>query len=242
MGSEICIVRKRWSVFQIFSGLGMLLGTLLALFLAWEAQLSLLLILTLALAGVLTVFALALVSRILTGEESLLNNCRLQIVLLGGWIALLWLLRQPVLPSLDLLVLGLGLSIAVGRIGCLAAGCCHGRPARWGVCYGQAHVDDGFEPYLAGVRLFPVQVLASLWAFFVTGVGVVLLLSDLPPGTALGWYVVAYGVGRFLQEFLRGDAGRRYLLGFSLRRGPWWARAGRDGCRSMVGSSEQPSD
>lgn len=215
MGSEICIMHKRWSVFQIVNGLGMLLGTLLALFLAWESQLSLLLVLALTLAGVLAVLALALVSKLLVGEEYLLNNYRLQIVLLLGWIALLWLLRQPVLSYLDLLASGLGLSIAVGRIGCLAAGCCHGRPARRGVCYGQVHVDDGFEAYLAGVRLFPVQALAALWMFFVTAVGVLLTLGGAPPGTALSWYAVAYGVGRFFQEFLRGDAGRLYLLEFS---------------------------
>jgi hypothetical protein len=34
---------------------------------------------------------------------------------------------------LDATAVGLGACLAVGRLGCAAAGCCHGRPAAWGV-------------------------------------------------------------------------------------------------------------
>ena len=48
---------------------------------------------------------------------------------------LLSLLDAPVLSYLDVTVLSLGLFLAWGRLGCLMAGCCHGRPQNWGVRY-----------------------------------------------------------------------------------------------------------
>jgi hypothetical protein len=128
---------------------------------------------------------------------------------------LVWVLGQPVLPYLDLTILGIGLFLVFGRIGCLMVGCCHGRPHRWGVCYRQEHADAGFPQYYVGVRLFPIQALESLFVFSVIALASWLVLTDHPPGEALAWYVVTYGVARFFFEFARGDTGRPELFGFS---------------------------
>jgi len=44
---------------------------------------------------------------------------------------------------------------------------------------------------------------------------VLLILNGSPAGSALAWYVVAYDLGRFFFEFMRGDPDRSYLWGFS---------------------------
>src|SRR2546423_11236515 len=128
---------------------------------------------------------------------------------------LLWLVRQPILRYLDATLLGVGIFLACGRIGCLMVGCCHGRPHSWGVCYRQEHAAAGFESCYVGVRLFPSQALESVWVFSIVLVGSLLVLSHHQPGTALAWYVITYDIGRFSFEFMRGDAERPYLWGFS---------------------------
>jgi hypothetical protein len=138
-----------------------------------------------------------------------------QLAALAVSAAFLALLGQPLLPTLDLVAVGSAAAVATGRVGCLAAGCCHGRPHGWGICYGQAHVAAGFPRYLAGVRLVPVQAIESLWVAAIVVVGSILALRNPPPGSVLAWYVVAYGLGRFAFEFLRGDAARPYWHGVS---------------------------
>lgn len=165
-------------------------------------------------AAVLTFLALTMVTKIIKGEESIIYYHH-EIAVLVVAAVLLRALRQPVLPYLDVTVLGVGLFLACGRVGCLMVGCCHGRPHAWGVCYRDEHADAGFPHYLVGIRLFPVQLLESLWVFAAVAVGCWFVLSGRPPGEALGWYVVAYGLERFCVEFLRGDAARPYLAGFS---------------------------
>ncbi|HEY6176598.1 MAG TPA: prolipoprotein diacylglyceryl transferase family protein, partial [Kofleriaceae bacterium] len=62
---------------------------------------------------------------------------------------------------LDVAVLGIGVFLVFGRLGCFHVACCHGRPARRGVVYGAAHVAVGFWPCWQGRPLFPVQLVES---------------------------------------------------------------------------------
>ncbi|HET9441902.1 MAG TPA: prolipoprotein diacylglyceryl transferase family protein, partial [Acidimicrobiales bacterium] len=113
---------------------------------------------------------------------------------------------RPVLAHLDLLAVALAVFLALGRRGCLAAGCCHGRPADRGVRYGPAHVSEGFPAHLVGVVLAPVQAVESAVALAVAAVGGAGVLAGWPAGAALGWVVTAYAAARFGLESLRGDA------------------------------------
>jgi hypothetical protein len=49
----------------------------------------------------------------------------------------------------------------------------------------------------------------------VTSIGIALVWRGARPGEAFGWYVASYSLGRFVFEFLRGDADRPYFRGFS---------------------------
>jgi prolipoprotein diacylglyceryltransferase len=161
-----------------------------------------------------TSFAVAMATKIVTGEERH-RYLHYEIAFLVTVPATLWLLGEPPLPYLDIALLGVGTVLAFGRIGCLMAGCCHGKPADWGACYRDEHLAHGFTPELAFVRLFPVQLLEALLVFALVAVGVALIASDAPAGSATVWYVMGYAVLRFALEYLRGDSVRSYLGPFS---------------------------
>lgn len=154
-------------------------------------------------ASVATFIAAGLARKAIAGTE---RHILLQDVLLvlaaSGLVA--WSVRQPVLPTLDLMVAGLGTFLCLGRVGCFRSGCCHGRPSRFGAC-------SLAEGPLRGIRLFPLQLVEAGWIFAVTVVGIALVLARAEPGTAVSWWLLAYGAGRFVLELARGDAARARL-------------------------------
>ncbi len=211
---EVYVLHRPRSAFQVCGYTGLVLAILLAMSLVVRLGLSPFVMTMNILAAVLTFLGLAMATKIITGEENLVYYHH-EIAVLVVTAVLLWLLRQPLLPYLDATILGVGLFLACGRIGCLMVGCCHGRPHRWGVRYRAEHAAGGFTPYYVGIRLFPIQAVESLWVLCIVLVGTVLALSGQPPGTALAWYIVSYDLGRFCFEFMRGDPERPYLWGFS---------------------------
>lgn len=91
--------------------------------------------------------------------------------------------------------------LAIARLGCLGAGCCHGVPTTlpWGLVYP------------SGERLHPSPVYESLGALLLCGA-----LTHLPRvRDRVALFFGGYGALRFLVEFTRGDAGRGALLGLS---------------------------
>lgn len=205
---------RSWSCFQVFGGLGLVLAIVLMLTLASVTGLSLPVMGLLIVVDVVAFLALIMGTKIILGEERL-TYCHHEIVLLAATALLSWLLSQPVLSFLDISILGLGLGLMCGRVGCLMVGCCHGRPSRCGVRYGPEHVAAGFSPYYGMTRFLPVQLIESIWVGGIVAVGCLLVLRGSPPGSALSLYICAYGAGRFLLEFVRADTDRAYVLGFS---------------------------
>lgn len=131
------------------------------------------------------------------------------LVFYGGFIVavpvLVWRLRRtglPVLSLLDIAVQGLVLAQAIGRLGCLSAGCCYGKPCQlpWAISFRH---ELSHAPL--GVDLHPTQLyhaIANLLIF----VFLYLFYRSRP---ASGWvtvlYLVLYAAGRFTIEFWRGD-------------------------------------
>lgn len=211
---DVLVFRRPCSAFQVCGYAGLTLAVLLAMILVIRAGLSAWVMVGIVGAAVLTFLGLVMLTKIITGEETI--TCyRHQIAVVLVTAGFLRLLHQPILPYLDVTVLGLGLFLAFGRLGCLMVGCCHGRPHGWGVCYRDEHASAGFTRHLVDVRLFPVQLGESLWVGGTVLVGSFFVLRGSQPGEALASCVIAYGLGRFCFEFLRGDPGRLYLWGFS---------------------------
>jgi hypothetical protein len=167
-----------------------------------------------AASAVATFLAVATAHRLVTGEERLVYYHH-EIAVLAVAAAVAAALGERVPASLDAVALGIGAFLAFGRLGCFMVGCCHGRPHRWGVRYGQAHTATGLAPALVGVRLFPVQLAEAALAAAIVTVGLALVASGAAPGNAFTWYVGAYAVVRFGLEEVRGDVGRPHLAGFS---------------------------
>lgn len=133
---------------------------------------------------------------------------------LGGLAAAWWAARRrgaEVLRILDYFAAALPLGHAIGRLGCLAAGCCYGRPTSlpWGLVPG-GHPDSITPRALWGLRLHPTPLYESL-----ANLAVFLLLARAllpaaesgraPRGSVLAWYAVLYGSTRFAVEALRAD-------------------------------------
>jgi prolipoprotein diacylglyceryltransferase len=211
---EFHIFHLTRSTFLVCGYVGLLFATLLATSLVSFLGLSPWVMGAIVLVAVLTFLGLVTATKVITGEEKIIYYHH-EIAVLVSTALLLRLLDQPVLPYLGVTLLGIGLFMACGRLGCLMVGCCHGKPHRWGVCYRAAHAAAGFPDYLVGVRLFPIQLIESIWVFGVVIIGAFLITNGRSPGDALAWYIIAYDSARFCFEFLRGDAARPYRWGFS---------------------------
>ena len=210
----VSIGSRSWSSFVLVVGVGLVGAVLLAMALTLHRGLSVGLVAGLGVAAVTTEGSLALLRRVLGGKEHMVfYESFLAIAVVTA--VLLGILRQPVLPHLEVLLLGVGLLQAVGRVGCFMVGCCHGRPYAWGVCYRQDHAAAGFNAYLVGVPLAPIQLVEMFWALGSVALGSLLVAGGALPGSGLAAYVVAYSLGRFFFEFVRGDAARPYAVGFS---------------------------
>jgi len=110
----------------------------------------------------------------------------------------------------DLLAPPVALGHAMGRLGCLFAGCCYGKPTSlpWGVTFTNP---QSLAPL--GISLHPTQLYESLLEF--ANFLPLNRLEGKPKGRVALLYGLLYGVERFGLEFLRGDP-RPHVWGLSL--------------------------
>jgi len=164
--------------------------------------------------GVTTFLALAWLTKLGSGRETL-TYYHHEVAIFAVAALLAASLHAPILAHLDVTALALGTFLVFGRIGCLRAGCCHGRPWHRGVRYGAEHVEAGFPSYLRDLPLVPVQALESAAVALIVLIGAALFLDPRAPGRAFSFYLVAYAVVRLALEEARGDTARRHLRGLS---------------------------
>jgi len=135
-------------------------------------------------------------------------------VFYGGLIAAIvvciWQLRKhrlPLWPSADLFAPGIALGYMVGRLGCLMAGCCYGKPTSvaWAVTFTgpAANLNVGTP---LNVPLHPTQLYESAAGLVIF---IALLVLEKRRGHFAGrtfWsFAFLYAVLRFVIEFYRGD-------------------------------------
>jgi phosphatidylglycerol---prolipoprotein diacylglyceryl transferase len=142
-------------------------------------------------------------------------------VFYGGLIAAFpvawWYLRRYDIGGwkvADVLAPGVAIGQAIGRLGCFAAGCCHGRPTEvaWAVTFRDVYASRTVGTPL-DIPLHPAQLYESIVAF-----GIFLLLLWISGrkrfnGQVLLSYVVLYSIARFFLETFRGDVARGTVLG-----------------------------
>ena len=211
---HIHVAGKKISSFHVFGTMGYISGVSLGIFLTWFTGLSVPIIMLLAVIGAGILFGFTYLFKIITGRENIVYYHHEIGIMLTCWF-ILFFLDLPILPYLDIVLLGIGTFLAFGRWGCYSVGCCHGRPGSHGVIYSQAHAMAGFPKYYVGVRMFPIQLVESFWVGIVVCTGTYLVLHGVRPGTIVVVYTIIYGAARFFFEFFRGDADRPYIHGFS---------------------------
>ncbi len=200
--------------FHFFGTLGYFLGLMLGLYLAYFTQLDLLPVFYCGLTGAGVLFGLTYLYKAIAGRKDLVYYQH-EITILVCCTILLYSLNLPVLKYLDITLMGIGVFLFMGRIGCFSVGCCHGRLGSAGVKYTEAHVAEGFHQQFVGIPVFPIQLVESAFVFATVLIGSYTILNGFLPGTALLIYTVIYGAVRFVLEYYRGDAERSYWLGFS---------------------------
>ncbi len=124
-------------------------------------------------------------------------------ILAGLAAAAIWAKRrgEPLTLWSDLVLPGVALAQAFGRVGCFLAGCCYGAPT--GTSFGVVFPAGGLAP--AGVRLWPTQLFSAAGDLVIA---VILLLAERrspPRGRITRLYLLLYAAGRFALEFLRSD-------------------------------------
>ena len=120
--------------------------------------------------------------------------------IIAGWLYSS-ITKLNFLKYFDLMIPSVALAQGFGRIGCFLAGCCYGREtdAFWGVTF----PEGSFAP--AGVPLIPTQLLSSAGDFLIMAVLLIYSRHSKKTGNTGALYLLLYGIGRFLIEFLRSD-------------------------------------
>jgi phosphatidylglycerol:prolipoprotein diacylglycerol transferase len=158
--------------------------------------------------------------------RELLSLVRAGGVFYGGLLAAfgvgLWLVKKyrlPVWTTADLIAPGIALGHVVGRLGCLLAGCCYGKPAEgialnWAITFTDpvASVNVGTP---LNLPLHPTQIYDAGAELLIL---LVLLMTERRgrtfPGRTFWLYMLLYAISRFVIEIYRGDE-RGILLGLS---------------------------
>ena len=122
---------------------------------------------------------------------------------------------------IDLFAAAVPLNQALGRIGCLLAGCCYGKETD--SAFSIVFPEGAMAP--AGVKLIPTQPLMAFGNFIIFLVITLTYLASCPkkteddkddadkkkpakiyvPGSATAQYLIMYSVGRFVIEYFRND-------------------------------------
>jgi phosphatidylglycerol:prolipoprotein diacylglycerol transferase len=111
---------------------------------------------------------------------------------------------------MDAMIPGLVIAHAFGRLGCIAAGCCYGKPtgADWGFRFYSPLIDVN----LRGIPLHPTQLYESS-ALFVLFLGMLWLYRrKVFDGQVVLSYFIVYPVIRSVIEVFRGDTLRGFVI------------------------------
>jgi phosphatidylglycerol:prolipoprotein diacylglycerol transferase len=115
--------------------------------------------------------------------------------------------RMPFWTTCDVFAPGIALGHVTGRLGCLAAGCCYGKPTDvpWAIIFTNPAAQANVGTPL-GIPLHPTQIYEA-------GAELLILLLILAtenrgrrfPGRTFWTYMFLYAVSRYIIEIYRGD-------------------------------------
>ncbi len=118
--------------------------------------------------------------------------------------------KFPIWKTLDCLTPGLVVAHAFGRLGCLAAGCCYGRPT--GTDFGIVLNSELVDPAMRGIHLHPTQIYESV-SLFILFAGLMLLFKKRKFDSQVSLvYLMTYPIIRSVIEIYRGDTIRGFII------------------------------
>lgn len=125
----------------------------------------------------------------------------------------LWYTKKYSLPRWKVMDLGttaVPLAHAFGRLGCLSAGCCYGRPTNgeWGIKL----FTDLVEPHLQGIYLHPTQLYESVALLILFFVLRRMRKTKKFDGQVFFTYLISYSIIRSVIEVFRGDTIRGFVI------------------------------
>jgi len=139
-------------------------------------------------------------------------------LLLAVLTAVFYMRREhlPGLATADLFAPGIAVGHGIGRLGCMAAGCCWGKECHlpWAVTFTNTDAHQLTDVPL-NVPLHPTQLYESISEFVIFGFLWWYIHRDHRSGTVIGWYMVLYSTVRFLVEFVRNHE-QSLVAGLSL--------------------------
>ena len=149
-----------------------------------------------------------------TSVEELLTLARSGGVFYGGLILAVivafWYIakhRMPFWTTCDVFAPGIALGHVTGRLGCLAAGCCYGKPTDvpWAIVFtdplAQANVGTPL-----GIPLHPTQIYEAGAALLILGLLLATERKGRPFAGRTFWsYMFLYAISRYVIEIYRGD-------------------------------------
>lgn len=139
------------------------------------------------------------------------------LVFYGGPIAALFYIiyfckknKYSVWKVIDICAISLPLAHAIGRLGCLSAGCCHGRETHqnWGIKL----YSELVEPSLRGVYIHPTQAYEAVALGVLTFYLYRRMSRKKFDGELAFIYVISYSVIRSVVEIFRGDSIRGFVI------------------------------
>ncbi len=137
--------------------------------------------------------------------------------LIGGALGVILYCKQfhiQVSPIMNVVAPAIPLFHAFGRIGCFLGGCCYGIEYHGPLAVLFPYSTD--ISHLADVPRLPIQLIESSFNFVLFIVIFIFVKRGKPKtGQALGLYLMAYPVARFILEFFRGDNIRGLFFGLS---------------------------
>ncbi|MBI2838989.1 MAG: prolipoprotein diacylglyceryl transferase [Acidobacteria bacterium] len=166
-----------------------------------------------ALVGAKLLLLLADLRYYLDNPQHIMSTLRSGGVFYGGFLSATLVsylyLRRYKLPAwkvADLVAPGIAIGQSIGRLGCLSAGCCYGKPAAvpWAVTFTDLYSFETVGTPL-DLPLHPTQIYESLATFVLF---VLLMLAGRRKtfdGQIFWLYVSLYSIIRFGLEFFRND-------------------------------------
>lgn len=131
---------------------------------------------------------------------------------LFGYLYIKHVFKKDFLKVLDISFIGIALTQGIGRLGCFSAGCCFGRPTSlpWGMDF--PHLGLRVHP-MHGIKIHPTQLYESILDFANFFILLRLWKRRKFEGEITAYYLINYGLIRFIVEYFRGDVmGRGYIF------------------------------